>query len=147
MCYNSYINYKFLEDTVIKSFLNTTDNFLCMSIRNSFSVAEKQYERSNLQIDILRELKNFQENPLGCMIGVKSKFEVAIKVKIKFILAIFFVIIPLIGFSFVTYITDISETYAFLMTFVIAILVASRMEAISKRYVQTRMLEFQTTNI
>ena len=95
-----------------------------------------------MKIDLLKELKSFEENPLGCMIGLDSKFETAIKVKIKMILGFFFVLIPVIGFSAVSYVLGISQTFAFLATFTVAILVASRMEEISKRYVQTRALEF-----
>jgi hypothetical protein len=128
---------------MLKLFLDTTDNFLCNSIKGSFTIAEKKYQQNNIQIDLLDELKKFQENPLGCMIGLNSKFEAMIKVKIKLILGFFFVIIPLLGFSIFSYVINLSLIYGFLMTFLVAILVASRMEEISKRYTQTRMLELQ----
>lgn len=128
---------------MFKLFLDTTDSFLCNSIKGSFSIAEKKYQQKNIQIDLLDELKKFQENPLGCMIGLNSRFEAMIKIKIKLILGFFFVIIPLVGFSIFSYVINISLTYGFLMTFLVAILVASRMENISKRYTQARILELQ----
>ena len=127
---------------MLKLFLNTTDTFLCNSIKNAFKKAETGCAKEHMKIDLLKELKSFEENPLGCMIGLDSKFETAIKVKIKMVLGFFFVLIPIIGFSAVSYILGISQTFAFLATFTVAILVASRMEEISKRYVQTRALEF-----
>ncbi len=127
---------------IIKLFLETTDKFLFNSVKNTFSKAESGYKKKNLKVDLLKELKSFEENPLGCMIGLNSKFETDIKVKIKMILGLFFVLVPVVGFSALTYILGIPQTYAFLATFVVAILVASRMEEISKRYVETRALEF-----
>ena len=126
---------------MLKTFLNTTDNFLCSSIKNTFVKTEKRYEKENLQIDLQKELTSFQENPLGCMIGVNSKFETNIKLKIKLILGFFFVLVPLVVFTLFSYVTDISATYGVLATLGIAFLVSSRFEELSKRYVQTRMME------
>lgn len=127
---------------MLKLFLNTTDTFLCNSIKNAFEKAELGCAKEHLKIDLLKELKSFEDNPLGCVIGVGSKFETDLKIKIKMVLGFFFVLIPVIGFSAVSYILNIPQTYAYLATFVVAILVASRMDEISKRYVQTRSLEF-----
>ena len=127
---------------LIRLFLDTTDRFLCNSIKSAFANAEDGYKQKDLKVDLLKELRNFEESPLGCMIGLDSKFEASIKVKIKMVLGLFFVLIPVIGFSTISYILEIPQTYAYLATFVVAILVASRMDEISKRYVQTRALEF-----
>jgi len=127
---------------LMRLFLDTTDKFLYSSIKGAFTNAENGYKQKDLKVDLLKELKNFEENPLGCMIGIDSKFEASIKVKIKMILGFFFVLIPVIGFSSLSYIFELPQTYAYLATFVVAILVASRMDEISKRYVQTRALEF-----
>lgn len=127
---------------LVKLFLETTDEFLCNRIKNTFSKIEDGYKQKDMKVDLLKELKNFEENPLGCMIGLDSKFETNIKVKIKMILGFFFVLIPVIGFSALSYILAIPQTFSFIATFVVAILVASRMEEISKRYVQMRSLEF-----
>lgn len=127
---------------IIKLFLETTDKFLCNSVKSAFSKAEDGYKKKELKVDLLKELQSFEKNPLGCMIGLDSKFETNIKVKIKIILGLFFVLIPVIGFSSLSYILEIPQTYAFLATFGVAMLVASRMDVISQRYVQTRRLEF-----
>ena len=127
---------------LIKLFLNTTDKFLCNSIKSAFANAEDGYKQKEMKVDLMKELKSFEENPLGCMIGIDSKFEASIKVKIKMVLGLFFVLIPIVGFSAVSYILEIPQAYAYLATFIVAILVASRMDEISRRYVQTRALEF-----
>ena len=124
---------------MIKLFLNTTDNFLSNSVKTIFEKTESIYKNEN--INVIDELQKLQDNPLGCTIGGHSKFETAVKVKIKMILGIFFVLIPLIGFGALAYIASVELTYSFLLTFVVAILVASRMEEIVKRYVQTRALQ------
>lgn len=127
---------------LIRLFLDTTDKFLCNSIKSAFANAEDGYKQKDVKFDLQKELSSFQENPLGCMIGLDSKFEANIKIKIKMVLGFFFVLIPVIGFSAVSYILEIPQTYAYLATFAVAILVASRMDEISKRYVQARFLEF-----
>ena len=126
---------------MLKTFLNTTDNFLCSSIKNTFVKTEKKYKKENLKIDLQKELTSFQESPLGCMIGIDSKFETKVKLKIKLILGFFFVLVPLTVFTLFSYMTDISTTYGVLATLGIAFLVSSRFEELSKRYVQTRMME------
>ena len=127
---------------LIKLFLNTTDKFLCNSVKSAFANAEDGYKQKEMKVDLVKELRSFEENPLGCMIGIDSKFEARIKVKIKMILGLFFVLIPIVGFSAISYILEIPQTYAFIATFGVAMLVASRMDVISSRYVQTRALEF-----
>jgi len=127
---------------LIKLFLNTTDKFLCNSVKNAFSKAESGYKQKDVKVDLMKELKSFEENPLGCMIGLNSKFETNIKVKIKMILGLFFVVVPVVGFGAVAYALNLPQESAFIATFLVAILVASRMDVISRRYVQTRSLEF-----
>ena len=126
---------------MLKTFLNTTDNFLCSSIKNTFVKTEKRYKKENLKIDLQKELTSFQESPLGCMIGINSKFETKVKFQIKLILGFFFVLIPLTLFTLFSYMTDISTTYGVFATLGIAFLVSSRFEELSKRYVRTRMME------
>ncbi len=127
---------------LINLFLETTDKFLFNSVKSAFTNAEDGYKQKHIDVDLLKELRNFEENPLGCMIGLDSKFEASIKVKIKMMLGLFFVLIPVVAFSVISYILEIPQTYAYLATFVVAILVASRMDEISRRYVQTRSIEF-----
>ena len=129
---------------MLKIFLNTTDNFLCANVKNIFEKVERGFEENHKNIDISQELQTLENDPLGCTIGKSSNFETAVKIKLKVVLAIFFVIIPLLGFAFLAYISSVAYTYAFVLTFVIAILVASRMEEIAKRYVATRALRVQS---
>ncbi|MEA3371359.1 MAG: hypothetical protein U9Q40_08455 [Campylobacterota bacterium] len=127
---------------LIKLFLKTTDNFLFYSVKNAFEKAENRCQQEPIKIDVLKELKSFEENPLGCVIGVGSKFETNLKIKIKIVLGLFFVLIPVLGFGAISYFLTIPQTYAFIATFIVAILAASRMDEISRRYVQSRALEF-----
>ena len=130
-----------MESPVIKLFLTTTDNFLCSNVKNIFEKVEAGFIEKHKTIDVAKELHSFSSDPLSCTIGNKSQFETAVKVQVKLLLALFFVIIPLVGFAFLAYISSVAYTYAFLLTFVVAILVASRMEEIAKRYVNTRTLQ------
>ncbi|WP_297442364.1 hypothetical protein [Sulfurimonas sp.] len=125
---------------ILKQFLDTTDNFLCDRIKNVFDTTQIQYKNQHQEVNLEKELQNFQENPLGCVIGLHSKFETAIKLKIKFIIGLFFVFIPIIAFSLLCYLTNINVVFAFLATLPVAFLVSSRMEALSKRYVQLHSL-------
>ena len=124
---------------MIKIFLNTTDNFLCKNVKNIFEKVENGFEKEEKSFNVLKELQSLEDNPLGCTIGNDSKFETAVKVKIKMYLAIFFVIVPLLGFAFLAYVSSVAYTYAFVLTFVVAVFVASRIEEIAKRYTATRM--------
>ena len=132
---------------MLKLFLNTTDNFLCHSVKNVFAKTETLYQEKNMHMNLLEELENFQDNPLGCTIGLKSKFETNVKLKIKLILGFFFVLIPLIVFTIFAYFTQIPLALAFIATFAIAILVSSRMEEIASRYVQSRKLEVSKNHL
>lgn len=123
---------------MLKLLLRTTDKFLSNSVKTVFEKTENIYMQNNTSVDILVELKKLQNDPLGCTIGNGSKFERLVKVKIKVILGIFFVLIPLLGFTSLAYLVSFELTYSFLLTFIVAILVASRMEEITKRYVHSR---------
>ena len=133
------INYK--ETIMLNLFLNTTDNFLYSNVKNIFEKTEKKYQQAHKNFNLTQELQKFQDEPLGCMIGSHSKFETNIKVQVKLLLALFFVIVPFSGFAFLSYLLSLKLTYSFLLTFIVAILVASRIEDIAERYVQTRVTE------
>jgi len=126
---------------MLNLFLNTTDNFLFSSVKNIFEKTEKNYKKENRDFNLVQELQKFQAEPLGCMLGKHSKFEKNIKIQVKILLGLFFVLVPLVGFSVVSYILSLKLTYSFLLTFVVAILVASRMDEIAKRYTNTRATE------
>jgi uncharacterized protein (DUF58 family) len=57
------------------------------------------------------------------------------------LLGIFFVAVPLFGFLALTYILGLAYSYAFVFTFIVAMLATSRIDEIAKRYVSTRALE------
>ncbi len=124
---------------MIKLFLNKTDDFLSNSIKDIFNSTENKYKFKNLSIDISQELKNFEDNPLTCLIGCDTKFESNIKLQVKKMLAIFFVIIPILGFLVLAYILNIEYSYAFILTFIVAMLATSRLDVIASRYVTTRL--------
>ncbi|MCX6077257.1 MAG: hypothetical protein NTW78_10310 [Campylobacterales bacterium] len=125
---------------MIKLFLNKTDEFLCKNVRSIFEKTEDSYKNRGLNVNLIKELHNLEFNPIVCSVGESSNFEKNIKIKIKAVLGMFFVAIPLFAFSLVTYILNIDYAYAFIFTFVVAILVSSRMDDIAKRYAQRRFL-------
>lgn len=125
---------------MIKLFLNKTDEFLCKNVKGIFEKAESTYKSKGLDVDLVQELRNLELNPLVCATGRNSTFEKNIKIKIRVILGIFFVAIPLFGFALITYIFNIDYLFAFVSTFVVAMLVSYRMDEIAKRYAQRRFL-------
>ena len=126
---------------MIKKFLNRTDKFLCDSVREIFEKVESKHKSKKLTVNISQELKNFEVNPLTCVVGCDTMFETNIKTQIKLMLGIFFVAIPLFGFLALTFILGLAYSYAFVFTFIVAMLAASRIDEIAKRYVSTRALE------
>ena len=118
--------------------LNTTDKFLCDRIKNTFAKTENEYKRQHKEFNLEKELKHFEENPLGCVIGLKSDFETKIKLKIKLMVGLFFVLIPIAVFSLFSYFTHTDYSFAFLAALPVAVWVSSRMENLSKRYVHNR---------
>ncbi|WP_372999945.1 hypothetical protein [Sulfurimonas sp.] len=126
---------------MIKKFLNRTDRFLCDSVREIFEKVEGKHRAKRISVNISQELKNFEANPLTCVVGCDTKFETNIKIQVKLMLGIFFVAIPLFGFLALTYILDYAYSYAFVFTFIVAMLATSRIDEIAKRYVSTRALE------
>ena len=127
---------------MVKLFLDTTDKFLCDRIKSTFSQTENKYKQQHKEFNLEKELQHFQDNPLGCVIGLKSDFETKIKLKIKLMIGLFFVLIPIIAFSFVSYIMNVDYAFAFLAVLPIALWVSNRMENLSTRYVHTRALGF-----
>jgi len=125
---------------MIKLFLNITDEFLCKNVKSIFEKTESTYKSKSVNVDVSQELHNLESSPLVCERGSSqnSEFEKNIKMKIKMILGIFFVAIPLIGFGAVTYILNIDYLFAFVSTFVVAMAVSYRMDEITKRYAQRR---------
>ncbi|EDZ62893.1 hypothetical protein SMGD1_1769 [Sulfurimonas gotlandica GD1] len=125
---------------MIKQFLDLTDMFLCNSVRDIFEKVEDKHRNKNVDVNISQELKNFEANPLTCVVGCDTKFETNIKLQVKMMLGIFFVAIPLLGFLALSYILGMPSSYAFVFTFIVAMLATSRIDEIAKRYVSTRAL-------
>ena len=125
---------------MLKLFLSTTDNFLSKSVKTIFERTEKSFSQENKKVDILNELNKLKNDPLGCVLGHNSPFEASVKIQIKVILGIFFVILPLLGFSLLAYLSNIEMLYPVLLTLIVAYLVASRMDEIIDRYVNGRAI-------
>ncbi|MFA6197014.1 MAG: hypothetical protein WC656_10275 [Sulfurimonas sp.] len=125
---------------MIRFFLRKTDDFLCKNVKSIFEKTESAYKHKGLEINLVEELQHLEFNPLICMLGKSSNFEKNIKIQLKMVLGLFFVAIPLFAFVVVTYILNIDYAYAFVSTFVVAILVSSRMDNITSRYAHIRYL-------
>lgn len=125
---------------MIKLFLNKTDDFLCKNVKGIFEKTENSYKNRGLEIDLVEELNKLEINPFVCKVGASSSFEKNIKIRIKIVLGVFFVAIPLFAFALLTYMLGIDYLYAVLSTFLVAMLVSYRMDYIAKRYVSRRCL-------
>jgi hypothetical protein len=121
-----------------KLFLNTTDNFLCNNLKSIFEATEKKYRNRSLPINLLKELENLELNSLVSVKGMSSDFEKSIKSKLRLLMGVFFMAIPLFAFVLITYVFSLEYSYAFALTFVVALLATMRMEKIVHRYVQKR---------
>lgn len=126
---------------MVKTFLNRTDSFLCDHVRGIFAKVEGNHKSNQISINISQELKNFEANPLTCVVGCDTKFEANIKTQVKLMIGKFFVAIPMIILLLITYMLSLTYSYAFVFTFIIAVLATSRIDKIAKRYVTTRGLE------
>ena len=124
---------------MIRLLLKKTDDFLFKSIEKIFKKIEGHHKFHGTSVDISQELKNFEENPLTCIIACSTPFETSIKIKLKMMIGIFFVTIPLVGFSLLAYLLNIEYSYSFMLTFVVAMLATSRLDEIARRYVASRL--------
>ena len=123
---------------MFKYFFNTTDNFICHRIKNVFEKTESAFEQKHIPLDLEAELKKFEAEPLGCVIGKRDPFEKSVKIRIKLIIGFFFVIVPLAVFTIASYLTQTNITWAIYGTLIVAFLISSRVEVLAKRYVQSR---------
>ncbi len=120
-----------------------TDSLLCHNIKKAFAKAEKQYGLNKRKEQLLSELERLEEDPLRCAIlDNGSSFEKTVKMQMKFYLGTLFVLLPLIALLYASYLLDINFSYAFLATFILAILVSQRVEYLTHRYINLRKLEF-----
>jgi len=127
---------------MIKLFLNMTDEFLCKNVKDIFEKTESTYKSKGVDVDVAQELYHLESDPLVCAKTScrNSEFEKNIKIKIRAVLGIFFVVIPLIGFTTMTYMLNIDYLFAFVSTFAVAMAVSYRMDEITKRYAQRRFV-------
>ena len=120
-----------------------TDSLLCHNIKKAFAKAEERYGLNKRKEQLLRELERFEEDPLRCAIlDNGSSFEKTVKMQMKLYLGFLFVFLPLLAFLYGSYLFGISYSYAFLATFILAILVSKRVEYLTQRYINLRKLEF-----
>ena len=120
-------------------FLNVTDSFLLNSLKTIVEKAENRYQKRGMRINLSKELDTLDEDPLVCREGSCSAFMKNIKLNIKILLGIFFVAIPLFAFSSITYVLNFDYSYAFVLTFIVAVFSSIRMENIVHQYTQLRL--------
>ena len=115
-------------------FLKQTDDFICTNIKSIFENLETNYKNKDLKVDLVQELKNLEFDPFVTINYKSSAFEKNIKLKLKSVIGIFFVLVPLLGMLVVSYFMDIPYTYSFLATFAIAIFGAARTSKVATKY-------------
>ncbi len=120
-------------------FLNVTDSFLLNSLKTIVEKAENRYQKRGMRINLSKELDTLDEDPLVCREGSCSAFMKNIKLNIKILLGVFFVAIPLFAFSSITYVLNFDYSYAFVLTFIVAVFSSIRMENIVHKYTQLRL--------
>lgn len=119
---------------MLKLFMNTTDNFLCNNLKAIFEKTEQSYKNRSINIDIYKELERLELSALVSRDENSSNFEKIIKLKLKLLISIFFIAVPLFSLITITYIFDLQYSYAFALTFAITVLATIRMENIIHRY-------------
>ncbi len=127
---------------MIRLFLKITDEFLYTSIENAFRDTENAFRRNHRSFDIVKELKNFENQPIGCMLGTNSKFEIKLKLYIKLVIGFYFVFIPFFAFAIVFYFLNINILFSVFTTLLVSILASRRTEQLAKRYVEYRFTQF-----
>ncbi len=119
-------------------FLSTTDEFICTNMKNIFEKLEINYKKKNIKINLYKELKNLEFDPFININHESSDFERSVKFKLKVTIGIFFVLIPLSILLGASYFIGIQITYAFLITFIVAIFASTRTTKIASRYSKLR---------
>lgn len=126
---------------MLKLFMSATDNFLCSNLKSIFEKTEQSYKDRRMNIDLFKELERLKLSALVSREGNSSHFEKSIKLKLKLLLGIFFVIVPLFSLILITYLLGLEYSYAFTLTFAVAILATVRMENIIHRYARKRCVK------
>ncbi len=115
-------------------FLRQTDNFICTNIKTIFESLETNYKEKGLKVDLIQELKNLEFDPFVNINYRSSAFEKNIKLKLKSVIGIFFVLIPLLVMLGASYLMDIPYSYSFLVIFMVAIFGAARTSKVATKY-------------
>ncbi len=123
---------------MINTFLNFTDNFLCNNLKKIVDDIETRYRTKGLALDLPKELERLDEDAFVSRNLNRSDFEKQVKFNIKVLIGIFFVAVPLITFASISYLLDAHYSYAFVLTFIVALFSSVRMENIVHRYTQLR---------
>ena len=120
-----------------------TDSLLCHTIKKAFAKAEAKYDLNKKRTQLLRELERIKEDPLRCAIlDNGSSFEKEVKLQMKLYLGVLFIFLPLLAMLYASYLLGIDYSYAFLATFIFAIILSKRVEYLTQRYIALRKLEF-----
>lgn len=123
---------------MLKIFLNFTDNFLCDHLKSIVEKTEDYYRTKGMNLDLANELEKLDDNALVGTSAHMSKFEKQVKFNIKILMGIFFVAVPLFVFSSISYLLNLEYSYAFMLTFAVALFSSVRLENIVHRYTQLR---------
>ncbi len=120
-----------------------TDSLLCNSIKKAFAKGEEKFGLNQQKDKLIEELKRFEEDPLRCAIlDHGSSFEKTVKLQMKLYVGFLFVFLPFVTLLYISYLLQMSYSYAFIATFILAILVSQRVEYLTQRYIGLRKLEF-----
>ena len=123
---------------MIKTFLNFTDNFLCDHLKSIVEKTENYYRTKGMNLDLAKELEKLDDNALVGTSLHMSEFEKQVKFNIKILMGIFFVAVPLFAFLSISYLLNLEYSYAFILTFAVALFSNIRLENIVHRYTQLR---------
>lgn len=123
---------------MLNYFLKKTDDFICLNVKNIFENLETNYKEHDKKVNLFQELKNLEFDPFVNINKESSSFEKSIKLKLKIIIGMFFVLLPLIPLLLASYVTEVQYTYAFLFTFIVAIFASTRTTKIASRYSKFR---------
>ena len=119
--------------------LNKTDEFLCHNVRNIFESFEDSYKNRDQKINLTHELKHLEIDPLVSLKSNNSNFERDVKLKLRVVVGVFFVLIPLISFMLLAYIVEAEYSYAFVSTLIVAVFASTRMDKIASKYSAFRL--------
>ena len=99
---------------------------------------ENYYQSKGMDLDLPKELERLDDNALVGVTSHMSLFEKQVKFNIKILMGIFFVAVPLFAFSSISYLLNFEYSYAFILTFIVALFSNIRLENIVHRYTQLR---------